>query len=356
MFDEKFSIDIDGDGIEDFSLDLRDTNDNDNADLWMVDIDNDGETDFALLDTNDNGILDSIDLDGKSYDNDFDEDDTFDDYSDDENQEYTSPVEYEMPEIEFDFDDDSFDDGDDFESDEADDEFSEYDADNDTDEEDSDIDFDDEDDDEDDVDFDDEDNDVIDFDTYEESDDADVDYDDDDGKLYGNPDTSDDFWEYQGPTNRCAIYSQKFVIEELTGEELDIEELADLAEDNGWFAEDQGTPLADMNKILDHYGVENEMTRFNTMNDIEECLDNGGKVIVALDADEIWYDDNDDLYDGGYGVNHAVEVIGVDHTDPENPMVILNDSGTPDGQGSRIPLDVFEDAWNDGDNYMIACE
>ena len=174
-------------------------------------------------------------------------------------------------------------------------------------------------------------------------------------EIIGDPEAAMDQWEYQGDTNRCAVYSQKFIIEEFTGEELDIEELADLAEENGWFTEEGGTPLINMGKILDHYGIENEMSFDNDIEDLKECLENGGKAIVSIDADEIWYGENDNIYTPDDGPNHAVEVIGIDNSDPDNPMVILNDSGNPDGCGEMIPMDVFIDAWDDGGNQMITC-
>lgn len=174
--------------------------------------------------------------------------------------------------------------------------------------------------------------------------------------VSGDPGQSMEEWEYQGDTGRCALYSQKFVIEELTGEELDIEEMADLAEENGWFSEEGGTPLIDMNKVLDYYGVDNTMSFHNDIDDIKECLDSGGKVIVALDADEIWYGETDDLFSPTSAPNHAVEVIGIDYSNPDEPMVILNDSGTQYGCGEMVPLDIFLDAWEDGDCQMIACQ
>ena len=173
--------------------------------------------------------------------------------------------------------------------------------------------------------------------------------------VSGNPVLSMKEWEYQGDTGRCALYSQKFVIEELTHREIDIEELADLAEKNGWFSEESGTPLLNMDKVLDYYGVHNEMSFHNDITDIERCLRSGGKVIVAIDADEIWYGENDDLFTPGDGPNHAVEVIGIDHTNPNNPMVILNDSGNPNGCGEMVPLETFLDAWEDGNCQMISC-
>lgn len=174
-------------------------------------------------------------------------------------------------------------------------------------------------------------------------------------KVVGDPVESMEYWEYQGPTNRCAIYSQKFVIEELTGNDLDIEELAQLAEDQNWFSEDGGTSLLHTNKLLDHYGVDNTMSFDNTMADIEKCLANGGKVIVGVNADEIWYGEESNIFVPTGGANHALQVVGVDYTDPDNPQVILNDSGSPDGCGEMVPMDVFVGAWEDGNCQMIAC-
>ena len=173
--------------------------------------------------------------------------------------------------------------------------------------------------------------------------------------ISGDPAEAMEVWEYQGETNRCALYSEKFVIEELTGQEIDIEDFANEAKAHGWFTEDGGTTLLNMNNMLDMYGIENEMSFHNSVADIENCLNEGGKVIVSLDCHEIWYGEDNNIFAPDSGSNHAVEVIGVDHSDPEHPMVILNDSGSPDGKGEMIPLDVFEGAWEDGDCQMITC-
>lgn len=173
--------------------------------------------------------------------------------------------------------------------------------------------------------------------------------------VVGDPEASMEGWDFQGNTNRCALYSQMFIIEELTGQDIDIEEMADIAEENGWFTEEGGTPCLDLNKMLEYYGVENEMSFNNHISDIEDCLADGGKVIVSIDAYEIWDGDNDSVFNPGEAANHAVEVIGIDYSDPDNPMIILNDSGHPDGCGSMIPLEDFEDAWEDGGCQMVAC-
>lgn len=173
--------------------------------------------------------------------------------------------------------------------------------------------------------------------------------------ISGDPAESIKVWEFQGNTNRCALYSEKFVIEELTGQEIDIEEFAKTASENGWFTEKGGTTLLNLNNMLDYYDIENEMSFNNDIEDIEQCLNNDGKVIVSIDADQIWYGKEGDIFSPENGANHAVQVIGIDRTDPENPMVILNDSGIPNGRGSMIPLDVFEDAWAAGNCQMVEC-
>ena len=175
--------------------------------------------------------------------------------------------------------------------------------------------------------------------------------------ISGDPKESMSYWECQGDTNRCALYSQKFVIEELSpdGTEIDIEQFAQIAKDHGWFTEEGGTTFLNMNNMLDYYGIENEMVFHQSISDIEDCLSNGGKVIVSIDSHEIWYGEDNNIFAPESSSNHAVEVIGIDRTDPEHPMVILNDSGTPNGRGEMIPLEVFEGAWEDGDCQMIKC-
>lgn len=173
--------------------------------------------------------------------------------------------------------------------------------------------------------------------------------------ISGDPTESMNHWEYQGQTNRCAIYSQKFVVEELTGDDIDIEDFTNIAKENGWFTEEGGTTFLNMNNMLDYYGIDNEMSFHKSVDDIENCLNEGGKVIVSIDCHEIWYGEDNNIFSPESSSNHAVEVIGIDRTDPENPMVVLNDSGSPKGKGEMVPLDVFQEAWEDGDCQMIEC-
>lgn len=173
----------------------------------------------------------------------------------------------------------------------------------------------------------------------------------DDDDIVGDP--SDDMmhWEYQGDTNRCAVFAQMFAIEDLLDIDIDPDELTAMAEENGWF--DDGTPPNCVGKLMEAYGLETH-SGSGTIDDIANCLANDGKVIVGLDSSEIWVGpDHEDAYSPGMQADHAVEVIGIDYSDPDNPMVILNDSGTPDGAGETVPLDQFMDAWQDSGCFMV---
>lgn len=173
--------------------------------------------------------------------------------------------------------------------------------------------------------------------------------------ISGDPADSIKVWEYQGRTNRCALFSEKFVIEELTGQDIDMEEFAEIAKAHGWFTEEGGTTFLNMDKMLEYYQIDSEMSFHNDISDIEDCLNKGGKVIVSIDSYETSLGHDNNIFAPESGANHAVQVIGIDRTDPNNPMVILNDPGIPNGKGVMVPLDVFEGAWEDGNCQMIEC-
>lgn len=182
--------------------------------------------------------------------------------------------------------------------------------------------------------------------------DYDVSFDDNDD-IVGNPASAVESWHVQDGQNSCAVVCQEFVLEQLTGEEFNEDDLCDLAEENGWFTPEGGTSMDDVGNILEHMGMDVEKSYGNTIDDLEECLENGGQVIVAVDSSEIWTGHNDDFFGPGMDPDHAVQVIGVDYSDPENPMVILNDSGTADGAGCAVSMDVFMASWEDSGCFMV---
>jgi hypothetical protein len=180
-------------------------------------------------------------------------------------------------------------------------------------------------------------------------------------EVVGNPENNEQFWHLQTQSDTCAIASQQFILEELTGQNLSEDELRQFATDNGWYTPGGGTPLEHMGNLVEAYGFDVEKQNNCSWEDLNQCLANNQQVMVAIDADEIWnpteLDEDDNISEAfgipGQGVNHAVEVTGIDNSDPNNPMVILNDPGHPNGKGMKVSAEQFMDAWADSGNYMV---
>ena len=94
-----------------------------------------------------------------------------------------------------------------------------------------------------------------------------------------------------------------------------------------------------------------------TSSDLVEELSRGHKVIVGLDGGELYNQDwfGEDLINP-YGADHAVMVTGIDMRNPDQPMVVLNDPGIPEGAGVSVPLEQFLDAWEDSGNRYVATD
>ena len=173
----------------------------------------------------------------------------------------------------------------------------------------------------------------------------------DPSKVVGDPAGDEAYWAYQGENGPCAIYAQVMAYEAITGEDVDPKEMIEVAEENGWY--NGGTSMKDIDKILDYLGAETEYGSGGDLEDLADCLEDGGRIVVAVDANEIWYSGDSEMF-APNEPNHAVTVVGIDYSG-EEPMVIVNDSGIPDGHAVAVPADRFMDAWEDsGYTYVEA--
>lgn len=168
-------------------------------------------------------------------------------------------------------------------------------------------------------------------------------------QVVGSPVSDEQYWEYQGESGPCAIYAQVMAYEGMTGQDVDPQEMINVAYENGWYS-GSGTTMDDMDKILNYLGADTEKGYGGDLQDLEDCLSDGGRAVVAIDGNEIWYG-NTDTY-APNDPNHAVEVIGIDYSG-EEPMVIINDSGTVDGHAIMVPASQFMDAWEDSNFYYV---
>ena len=175
---------------------------------------------------------------------------------------------------------------------------------------------------------------------------------DDHGITYGSPEADMSYWHLQNSDDTCAIVCQEFIIESFLDRDIPESELVDFAIENEYYTPGLGTYFDDIGLIIEGYGIDTETCYDNSVDDLLEILSNDQKIIVTVDSSEIWSNSPEEQLKDILGypeADHAVQVIGYD---VDTETVLLNDPGTPDGNGLEIPRDQFSQAWEDSSNFM----
>ncbi len=168
---------------------------------------------------------------------------------------------------------------------------------------------------------------------------------------------------YQGTEGVCAIRSQQIILRDY-GIDVSLEELKQYAINQGWYdpSEDGGTPLNCVGALLQACGVDVRQQQDCTIYDLVNELAQGHRVIVGVDAGELWASRDGDIIQQTKEffkdiiheeANHALVVAGVEvnPNDPADVKVILTDPGTGDLR-IEYDLDDFMDAWEDSNCFM----
>jgi hypothetical protein len=119
---------------------------------------------------------------------------------------------------------------------------------------------------------------------------------------------------------------------------------------------ENGTSMADCGKLLDFLGVPTHQTANASMGELITELSQGHGVIVGVNSRDLWEPGFRTWLEDQFGkpADHAITVTGIDFSDPSHPMVIINDTGIPDGGGSVYPLDQFQAAWEGSNHFYVA--
>ena len=177
----------------------------------------------------------------------------------------------------------------------------------------------------------------------------------DEPNIIGTPDYDTQYWQPQTTEFTCAVQSQRGIIEAFTGQEVSEAQLVYDATINGWLTSGGMSPH-DVGNLLEHYGIPCHTGTDASIEDLMSELAQGHKVIVGLDAGEIWKQDSP-LQDFFHqSADHAIWVTGVNMSDPAHPMVIVNDSGDSAGAGKAYDLSLFKDAWEDSGFFYVATD
>ena len=177
-------------------------------------------------------------------------------------------------------------------------------------------------------------------------------------EMHGRPWYDLRFWDHQMLSFNCGVVVQKMILNAY-GIPLTEGELTEIAIDRGWLTEGGMSP-ADVGKLLEHFGIETHAVVGATVDDLIAELQQGHCVIVAVRGNDLFFPDDPieevlDEFDGD-AADHVVWVTGIDNSDPDNPIIYVNDSGNPDGAGRAYTLDEFVDGWEDSRFSYIATD
>lgn len=161
---------------------------------------------------------------------------------------------------------------------------------------------------------------------------------------------------YQFYSDTCAIQSQHLVLKHY-GIDVTQNEMIEVAKANGWYITGHGTPMEYIGKLLEHYGVDVEVTEGGKIFKLANELAQGHQVIVGVDSGELVRPEEEAWEDATYGeeADHALVVVGLDATDPNNVKVIVTDPGTGHRQWA-YSQEQFMDAWKDSNCFMVSTE
>lgn len=193
-------------------------------------------------------------------------------------------------------------------------------------------------------------------------------YDDASPDILGVPNAQADFWDMQEFADNCEPTSESFIIRQFGFDGISTNDFAYISQANGWYMPGGGTSMEHMGDMMDLFGIENHTIQNASLEDLASEIANGHGVIVGVNSGQLW--DQGPLQDlfnwaakeFGFDnpvdapADHALCVTGFDISDPDHPMVIVNDPGHPDGQGAAYPLDRFMDAWENSNFHMTATD
>jgi hypothetical protein len=169
-------------------------------------------------------------------------------------------------------------------------------------------------------------------------------------EVWGDPFNDMEYFDNQDDPNSCAIASTSMILQKF-GYDFGEEALSDYFQENGVYDPSKGTFISYIDETVNSIA---EATNANfyateienfTINQIKDILNSGDKILVGLDAFELYRESEITLNDirGIPHSPHAVELIGIINNN-NNLTCVLNDPGFPNGSGIEVPLEKFFNA------------
>ena len=163
----------------------------------------------------------------------------------------------------------------------------------------------------------------------------------------------------------CAVAAEASLIRQF-GFDITEGQAAYISAQHGWYQPGGGTSPDVIGNMMDLYDIDNHTVMNASLSDLAQELSQGHGVIVGVRSDQLWNQgagfELKNIICKAFGfdtseyqpADHAIVVTGIDLSDPDNPMVLIIDSGVPNGTAQAYPLARFMDAWENSNFYYTA--
>ena len=187
-----------------------------------------------------------------------------------------------------------------------------------------------------------------------------------DDYFIGNPAAQMDDWILQDTPDNCAVAAETSLINQFLTDDLTLDEASYISLSNGWWQPGMGTNPDEIGNLMDFCNIPNHTVMGGSIEQLAWELEQGNGVIVGVNSAELWdegiLNTIKHFFLDAFGLDnvnpadHAVVVTGIDLSNPDQPMVVMNDSGIPGGAAVKYPLEQFVDAWENSGFYYTATD
>lgn len=184
--------------------------------------------------------------------------------------------------------------------------------------------------------------------------------------FIGDPAEQMDNWMLQTEVDNCAVAAEVSIINQFLDEDLSLDEASYISAANGWYNPGSGTDPGVIGNMMEIHGIPTHTVMGASIEELVSELQQGHGVIVGVNSSELWDSGSQNnvqqFFNDAFGLDttefnpadHAVVITGIDLSNPDCPMVIMNDSGIAGGAAARYSLDQFMDAWENSGFYYTS--
>lgn len=155
--------------------------------------------------------------------------------------------------------------------------------------------------------------------------------------------------------NSCAIKAQQLILGDY-GIFVSTSELTRVAQQNGWYIEQKGSPFDFIGELLNFYNIPAVQMRNANVYHLMHELSQGHKIIVGVDDQDLkqskrWQEFDDKMF--GKEANHVLLVAGIQTKADGTAQITISDPSEPDNP-KVISMQQFLSAWEDSGYFNVS--